>query len=179
MKFAVFGSGAVGGYYGAKLAAAGHDVTFIARGAHLAAIRDRGLPQRFAGDRGQVFAPELGDEVEIDLGKMAAGAHVIDRDADGMLPARRILGPEALVQPAVRVTNDRMDPRAPIVRAHHGHGGSVTVEARHARSGGRVVQAGRVDLTGGEGKYLPRDVPSALRCRVAANQNHEKVHDFR
>jgi 2-dehydropantoate 2-reductase len=43
MKFAVVGSGAVGGYYGAKLARAGHDVTFIARGAHLQAIRDRGL----------------------------------------------------------------------------------------------------------------------------------------
>jgi 2-dehydropantoate 2-reductase len=43
MTFAVVGSGAVGGYYGAKLARAGHDVTFIARGAHLAAIRDRGL----------------------------------------------------------------------------------------------------------------------------------------
>ncbi len=43
MRFAILGSGAVGGYYGAKLARAGHDVTFIARGAHLAAIRERGL----------------------------------------------------------------------------------------------------------------------------------------
>lgn len=43
MTFAVVGSGAVGGYYGAKLARAGHDVTFVARGAHLAAIRERGL----------------------------------------------------------------------------------------------------------------------------------------
>jgi 2-dehydropantoate 2-reductase len=43
MKIAILGSGAVGGYYGAKLAQAGHDVTFIARGAHLAAIRERGL----------------------------------------------------------------------------------------------------------------------------------------
>ena len=46
MKIAVLGSGAVGGYYGAKLARAGHDVTFIARGAHLAAIRERGLEVR-------------------------------------------------------------------------------------------------------------------------------------
>jgi 2-dehydropantoate 2-reductase len=46
MKFAVLGSGAVGGYYGARLARAGHDVTFIARGAHLAAIRERGLQVR-------------------------------------------------------------------------------------------------------------------------------------
>jgi len=43
MRFAIIGSGAVGGYYGAKLAQAGHDVTFIARGAHLAAMRERGL----------------------------------------------------------------------------------------------------------------------------------------
>ena len=48
MKFAILGSGAVGGYYGAKLALAGHDVTFIARGAHLAAIRERGLEIRSA-----------------------------------------------------------------------------------------------------------------------------------
>jgi len=46
MRFAIVGSGAVGGYYGARLARAGHDVTFLARGAHLAAIRERGLEIR-------------------------------------------------------------------------------------------------------------------------------------
>jgi 2-dehydropantoate 2-reductase len=48
MKIAILGSGAVGGYYGAKLARSGHDVTFIARGAHLAAIRERGIEIRSA-----------------------------------------------------------------------------------------------------------------------------------
>jgi 2-dehydropantoate 2-reductase len=43
MKFAVFGAGGVGGYFGARLAADGHDVTFIARGKHLDAIRASGL----------------------------------------------------------------------------------------------------------------------------------------
>jgi 2-dehydropantoate 2-reductase len=43
MRIAIVGSGAVGGYYGAMLARAGHRVTFIARGAHLRAIRERGL----------------------------------------------------------------------------------------------------------------------------------------
>lgn len=43
MRFAVVGSGGVGGYFGGRLAEAGHDVTFLARGAHLAAIRERGL----------------------------------------------------------------------------------------------------------------------------------------
>ena len=52
MKFAILGSGAVGGYFGAKLARAGQDVTFIARGAHLEAIRANGLA---------VKSPTLGD----------------------------------------------------------------------------------------------------------------------
>lgn len=43
MRIAVFGAGAVGGYFGARLADAGHDVAFIARGRHLAAIRKSGL----------------------------------------------------------------------------------------------------------------------------------------
>ena len=46
MRFAILGSGGVGGYYGARLSRAGHDVTFIARGAHLRVIRERGLTVR-------------------------------------------------------------------------------------------------------------------------------------
>ena len=54
MRFAIVGSGAVGGYFGAKLARNGQDVTFIARGAHLAAIRAQGL---------RVQSSKLGDFV--------------------------------------------------------------------------------------------------------------------
>lgn len=43
MKIAVFGSGAIGGYFGGRLAQAGNDVTFIARGKHLDAIVANGL----------------------------------------------------------------------------------------------------------------------------------------
>ncbi len=43
MKIAVIGSGGVGGYFGGRLAAAGNDVTFVARGAHLEAMRKNGL----------------------------------------------------------------------------------------------------------------------------------------
>jgi len=43
MKIGVFGAGAVGAYYGARLAAAGQDVHFVARGPHLAAMREHGL----------------------------------------------------------------------------------------------------------------------------------------
>jgi 2-dehydropantoate 2-reductase len=66
LTFAVFGTGAVGGYFGGRLAEAGEDVRFIARGGHLAAIRERGLrvssvdgdfvihPARVADDPGAI-----------------------------------------------------------------------------------------------------------------------------
>ena len=51
MRIAVIGAGGVGGYFGARLAQAGHDVAFVARGAHLAAMRAHGLRvESAAGD---------------------------------------------------------------------------------------------------------------------------------
>jgi 2-dehydropantoate 2-reductase len=43
MRLLIVGAGGIGGYFGAQFATHGHDVTFLARGAHLAAMRERGL----------------------------------------------------------------------------------------------------------------------------------------
>ncbi len=51
MRIAIVGAGGIGGGYGAALAKAGEDVTFIARGAHLAAMKSKGL--RVEGGRGE------------------------------------------------------------------------------------------------------------------------------
>jgi 2-dehydropantoate 2-reductase len=48
MRVVVVGAGGVGGYFGTRLAVAGHDVTFVARGRHLAEIQERGLVVRSA-----------------------------------------------------------------------------------------------------------------------------------
>jgi len=51
MRIGIMAAGAVGGYFGGRLAAAGHDVVFFARGAHLAALREKGLALKStAGD---------------------------------------------------------------------------------------------------------------------------------
>ena len=50
MKIAVMGAGGVGGYFGGLLARAGHSVTFVARGAHLAAIQAEGLRVESSND---------------------------------------------------------------------------------------------------------------------------------
>ena len=55
MKIAMMGSGGVGGLIGARLAHAGYDVSFIARGAHLAAMREHGL--RLESSVGNVHLP--------------------------------------------------------------------------------------------------------------------------
>ena len=56
MRVLVVGAGAVGGYYGAALAEHGHEVAFVARGEHLAALLARGLTIR-SGGRTRVLSP--------------------------------------------------------------------------------------------------------------------------
>jgi 2-dehydropantoate 2-reductase len=61
MKVAIFGAGAIGGFMGVKLAQAGADVTFIARGPHLAAMQANGVTLR-SGDETVTVRPRcLGD----------------------------------------------------------------------------------------------------------------------
>ncbi len=52
MRIVIMGAGGVGGYFGAHLAQAGHDVAFVARGSHLKALQDTGL--RLEGPRGNI-----------------------------------------------------------------------------------------------------------------------------
>ena len=73
MRIVVMGSGGTGGYFGAKLARAGEDVTFVARGAHLEAIRARGLRVKSAID-----------------GEWVVGAPAVER-LDGLPPADLVL----------------------------------------------------------------------------------------
>ncbi len=57
MRIGVMAAGAVGGYFGGRLAAAGHDVVFFARGAQLAALRDGGLTLKSAA--GDLHLPKV------------------------------------------------------------------------------------------------------------------------
>ena len=62
MKIAVFGAGAVGGHIAAKLAARGHDISVVGRGAHLEAMRDKGVTLIHGADtiRGRVRTTDPG-----------------------------------------------------------------------------------------------------------------------
>jgi 2-dehydropantoate 2-reductase len=73
MKIAVMGPGGVGGYFGARLAAAGNDVTFVARGAHLDAMRESGL--RLDSEIGALHLSPV--QVVADAGEIAAADAIL------------------------------------------------------------------------------------------------------
>lgn len=63
MRITIMGSGGVGGYFGARLAQAGHAVSFVARGRHLAAIREHGPTPHHRRTWAPIVQPELPLEV--------------------------------------------------------------------------------------------------------------------
>jgi len=66
MKICIFGAGAIGGYMGAKLAQAGADVSLVARGPHLKAMRENGL--RLIEEGGETTVPVTASDNAADLG---------------------------------------------------------------------------------------------------------------
>lgn len=100
MRFAIFGTGGVGGYFGGRLAEAGEDVTFVARGAHLEAIRKSGLTvESVAGDF-RVFPANATDDPKsigiVDAVLVAVKAWDVKQAAAAMRP---IVGPDTVVVP--------------------------------------------------------------------------------
>jgi 2-dehydropantoate 2-reductase len=100
MRIAVVGAGGTGGFFGGLLARAGEDVAFIARGAHLGAIRERGLTvkSRFVGDF-TVKAHATDDPAEVgpvDLVLFCVKAYDTETAAARMPP---LVGPGTVVLP--------------------------------------------------------------------------------
>jgi 2-dehydropantoate 2-reductase len=141
MRIAIVGAGAVGGYFGATLARAGQDVTFIARGAHQAAIRERGL---------KIVSPKLGDFTvtapaeedtakvgPVDLALFAVKAY----DNETALPLLKpLIGPETIVL-TLQNGVDSVDQVASVVGEDHVLGGTTYV-ATALEQPGLIVQTG-------------------------------------
>jgi 2-dehydropantoate 2-reductase len=141
MRFAILGSGAVGGYFGARLARSGQDVTFIARGAHLEAIRAHGLAVRSA---------RLGDftvraSAESDTGRVGPVDVVVVAvkayDNETAYPLiRPLLGHDTVVL-TLQNGVDNVDQLAGVVGAERVLGGTTYV-ATALEAPGLIVQTG-------------------------------------
>lgn len=98
MRIGIIGVGGLGGYYGGLLARAGHDVGFVARGAHLAALRESGLRvESVHGDFAirPVTVTDRPQEIgPVDLVMICVKTPALDAAA---ATARPLLGPETAV----------------------------------------------------------------------------------
>lgn len=101
MKICIYGAGAIGGLLGVKLAAAGHDVSFIARGAHLEAMRSKGATLLSEG-RTITARPVCTDRPE-ELGPQEAVILAVKTTAasDAARAIRPLLGPDTMVVTAM------------------------------------------------------------------------------
>ncbi len=159
MKIAIMGSGGVGGYFGARLAAAGNDVSFIARGAHLDTMRKRGLrvqsplgdvhidPADATDDPAEVgavdivlFATKLYDtEVAGELCKPFIGADTavisLLNGIDSEEQLSRILGAEHVAGGVARISAEIT---APGVIQHHSHFAIIEFGELDGQKSGRL-----------------------------------------
>ncbi|MGD1996105.1 MAG: 2-dehydropantoate 2-reductase [Anaerolineae bacterium] len=183
MHIAVFGAGAVGGYFGARLAHAGEEVTLIARGAHLRAMRSQGLRvQSIEGDFVVRPVQATDDPAEVgpvDVVLVAVKAWQVSDAAEAMHP---LVGPETFVVP---LENGVEAPAqlAEVLGAKHVLGGlcriiSSIVEPGHIRHAGiepyvafgeldgrlsgRAEQLRRIFARAGVDAEIPADIKAAM-----------------
>jgi 2-dehydropantoate 2-reductase len=127
MRIAAMAAGAVGGYFGARMAAAGHDVFFIARGANLEAIKKNGLKIESVHGDVHLPKPNVTDDPKsvgpVDIVLFAVKLWDTEKAAALTRP---------LVGPATRVITlqngiDSVERVAPILGAEHTIGGAAYI----------------------------------------------------
>lgn len=163
LKIAVMGAGAVGGYFGARLAAAGSDVTFIARGAHLQAIRENGL--RVESPLGDVTidpakATDDPEEVgPVDIVLLMVKLYDVESAAKQIVP---MLGAETGVV-ALQNGVEAPDILAKVIGAKHTMGGSIYIPAKLGEPGVIVHGGGFAKAIFGELDGSTSDRAQALQ----------------
>ena len=170
MKIAMMGSGGVGGFFGGRLARAGYDVTFIARGAHLEAMRANGLTIENEA-QGNLHVPQVkatGDPASIgpvDLVILSVKLWDTDAAARAIAP---IVGPETAV---LSLQNGVI--KDDILRGHFGAGrvmGGVCYVATHISRPGVIHQTGTMQrVIVGEHDGRASDRARALHEALAAS----------
>jgi 2-dehydropantoate 2-reductase len=164
MRIAVFGAGAVGGYYGGRLAQAGESVVFIARGRTLEALQANGLKvASLAGDF-EVSPVEASDDCaqagEVDLVLLGVKAWQVPEAAAAMEP---LIGDETAVLPLVNGV-EAYDQLADALGKEHVLGGLCRILAFQVEPG--VIQHSGIEPSLHFGEWN-----GALSERVAKIKN--------
>ena len=129
MKIAIMGTGGVGGYYGGLLAKQGHDVTFIARGAHLQAIQEKGLQVKSIHGDFHVSPAHATDDPAtigpVDFVLFCTKAYALDEAAQ---QARPLVGSDTTVLPLLNGI-DAAECIGDIIGIEHLLGGSTKISS--------------------------------------------------
>ena len=158
MRIAVLGSGGIGGYYGALLAKAGHDVSFIARGAHLEAMQQRGLTLRTPDGDSTIPVTAVADTRTVGAVDLVLFC-VKSYDTE---PAAQALAPLMARDTAVVTLQNGVDN----VEAIASVVGSGTVLVGVVYIALQLAGPGMVQRTGGEGKIVLGELGGTLTQRV-------------
>jgi 2-dehydropantoate 2-reductase len=157
MRVLVVGAGGVGGYFGARLVRAGTDVTFLARGAHLEAMRRQGLRIRSAADGEWTVKADAVSDLE---GRPPADAVLFcvksfDTETAAAV-VKPVIGPGTAVL-SIQNGVDNEEKLIPILGAGHVVGGMAQVFATIEEPGViRHVQLGRIVFGEMDGRETPR-----------------------
>jgi 2-dehydropantoate 2-reductase len=165
----VIGAGGVGGGFGAALAKAGGDVTFVARGAHLAAMKANGL--KIEGDRGETLIhPCQATDDPASIGPVDIVMFCVklwDVESAGAA-IKPLIGPDTGVIPLQNGV-DASDRLVPILGEAHVMGGTVGISATIAAPG-VIRQTGTfMTMAFGErdGRRSPRAEAFLALCKAA------------
>lgn len=157
MRIAIIGSGGVGGYFGGRLAAAGADVTFIARGAHLHALRTTGL--RIESPDGHLSLPHVNaSEDTAEMGPVDVVLFTVKmydlQAAAALLPP--LLGADTVVIPLQNGV-ESVAALTAIVDRRHVAGGTVYINSTLVEPGLiRHIALGRMIFGELDGESSPR-----------------------
>ncbi len=174
MKIAIIGSGGVGGYFGARLAAGGADVTFVARGKHLEAMHKNGLKVLSAlGDLNLPKVKATDDTKTIGPVDVVMIAVKLWATEEAALSAKPLIGPNTVV---VSFQNGviAVDTLIPILGKQHVMGGVSNIAALIEEPGVIRHNGTMANLFFGEldGKTSARAQAFAELCKKAGISTH-------
>lgn len=158
VRIAVLGSGGVGGYYGALLAQSGQDVTFLARGKHLEAIRQRGLRiESVHGDLTIEPAQATDDPAQVgvvDLVLFTVKTYDLQETAESALS---LFGPQTTALPLLNGL-DAADRLSAVLRPEHVLAGLTHISSSIAEPGliRQVSKVRRITFGEQDGQITPR-----------------------
>lgn len=169
MRILVMGSGGVGGYFGGRLAEAGNDVTFVARGAHLAAIQKDGLALDSQLGKATIKpAKAVLDPAEAGKPDLVMFATKMGDAENAAAQLKAVVGPDTIVI-AFQNGVEGADVVRKVLPTAHVIPGVARIASHISRPG--VIEHGspfaRIEFAEPDGSSNPKLVDFHARCKAA------------